>query len=707
MTNDDLVGIFDQDGLLSHFVKNFEFRDEQLEMAKDVLYCRQNGVIGVIEAGTGVGKSFAYLVPALMSAFENPENRTVIATSTINLQMQLINKDLPILFNVFQKDCNYALAVGKKNYICFRRLSEAMNEVSLYENDYFSDEIKKYNQFANCSETGMNLDYPEQLNREIWYRICCDDDFCIGSKCSYFSKCFYFKAKRKVMDASIVVCNHHLLLIDSKNRAEKDMDYSQEALLPAFSHLVIDEAHNIEKNATEFFTKKYSVLEILKYMNLIYNSKNVSSMQISLLEDLCNYCSDNELCNKLIDKISFVRAKTETLNQILCRFISDNVPSDKLLLSKQDAMRYVSVFRECAVDVIACTSDLLNSLLSLISKAESVSDDNYKIDECRSYIDRIGCSIQVLKEFMAPERWTNDVHYIQVEQRNNSKNISKFAQLICAPLYVSNVLGESLFSKLDSVVCTSATMDLADNFSFWKSNVGLPVSNKKILNKKYDSPFDFKHRLMLLTPYDAPDYDNKNEDCYVNYVIETSYTAVASSGGGALLLFTSYKTLDSVYVNLSPRFDALGLSCFKQGDFNRALLLKKFKDDSNGVLFATDSFWEGIDVPGDALRLVIITKLPFRQPDEPIHKSRLNFLRLKGENPFMNLSLPDAIMKLKQGFGRLIRHTADRGVVLILDSRVVKKNYGEKMIQALPESYHPDSSISTVDQKIESFLFSN
>ena len=210
---------------------------------------------------------------------------------------------------------------------------------------------------------------------------------------------------------------------------------------------------------------------------------------------------------------------------------------------------------------------------------------------------------------------------------------------------------------------------------------------------------------MLLTPSDPPVFTRETEDEYANYICETVYNAVSSSGGGSLVLFTNVKLMDYAYSMLTPRFSVLGISCLKQGDGDRYSLLEQFKADTDSVLFATDSFWEGVDAPGDTLRLVIITKLPFRMPDDPIYKARINKLESEGKSGFFCLLLPDATMRLKQGFGRLMRHTTDRGIVLILDSRIVCKGYGQLMLHSLPESYHPATETATIGEKIENFLY--
>lgn len=697
--SEGIYKIFDSDGLLSQSIENFEYREDQLNMAQDVLSCYEEPSLACIEAGTGIGKSIAYLAPALFYAFENPEDRTVVATSTINLQKQLMEKDLPALFKVFGKECNVALAVGRQNYVCKRRLENEMRAIPLLAEAGLT-EIAKINEFANNTETGLRTDYPGRLDFNAWSSVCSDSDFCMGPKCPFFSECFYYKAKKKLSEASIIICNHHLLFVDSNSRMESGIDYSEDCLLPSFQRLVIDEAHNIERHATDLFTTESSSFLLRRQMDYIYDPKSRFSQGVKMLDEFVPYCSDKKLYDEIINDFALVNSKSDTLNMIVLNFMDTN-SFVHLLITQSNAQRVLDQFIPYAISLIDNVMHLVNLLTTFSSKL--VVDDSYKsrVDELNIHIGRIHDAALTLKGFVNYTDWNDDIHYIETEKRAGTR----FAVFKVAPLDVAPVLREALFKKVDSVVCTSATLDLKDGFEYFNNSVGLNGCGKKLLKKVYSSPFDYKNRLMLLTPYDAPDFNNEKQQEYADFLIESIYDAVASSGGGALILFTSIRLMDYVYQNLYPRFSSLELTCLKQGDADRYALLEQFKNDTDSVLFATDSFWEGVDAPGNTLRLVIITKLPFRMPDEPIYRARYTKLEREGKSGFYCLSLPDAAMKLKQGYGRLMRHTQDKGIVLIVDSRIVSKSYGAMMLSSLPDSYHPETSVSTVGQKIESFLF--
>ncbi len=700
MTEKQVYDIFDHDGLLSRNLDTFEFREGQLLMALDVLSCYQKNGIGAIEAGTGIGKSFAYLVPSLFYAFEDSEDRTVIATSTINLQKQLMEKDLPALFKALGRECSIAIAVGRNNYLCLRRLREAVTDNELYAYDGVSD-ISKINAFVAETETGLRTEFKGRLDFQLWTTVCSDGDFCMGGKCPYFNECFYFKAKKRLSEASIIICNHHLLFVDSNTRYENAIGYDEEAILPPFRHLVIDEAHNIERHATDLFTNTYSSYALRRQMDYLYDSRGIKGAAGGrILDDLLPYCTDQRIYQEILDFYALVRAKAETLNMAALNMLEYNKLAH-LLVTKKNMGHVEGEIGIAIKEVVENGGRLVARLNSYASKLIMDEAHQFKADEFAVHITRISDIIDRLGVFLDWRNWGEDIHYLDIERHG----ANRYVTFNIAPLDVSQVLSEALFKKLDSVICTSATLDLNDDFVYWGRGVGLPLQGRPYLRKVYASPFDYKSRLMLLTPYDTPTFTRESEAEYADFTCDTVYEAVSSSGGGCLVLFTSIRLMEYVFERLQPRFSLLGLTTMKQGDKDRYALLEDFKEDLDSVLFATDSFWEGVDAPGNTLRMVIITKLPFRMPDDPIYKARYAKLEEEGKSGFYCLSLPDATMRLKQGFGRLMRHTTDKGIVLILDSRVVSKGYGAMMLHSLPESYHPETETKTLGQKIESFLY--
>ena len=724
MKESQIYEIFDQDGLLCNCLDSYEFREGQLKMALDVLHCYEKDCIGAIEAGTGIGKSFAYLVPAILhtldvrgsksigfdgkvpsentsSAKVTAKERTVIATSTVNLQRQLMDKDITTLLNILGVNCSVAFAVGRAHYLCLRRLASEVESVALFKDD-LSSEIMRLNRYANETETGLREDYPNHIDGGVWNSVCSDSDLCISGKCPFYSKCFYFKAKKKLFDSSIIVCNHHLLFVDSHARYVDEIDYDDDAVLPGFNHLVIDEAHNIERTATDLFTNSFSSYNLMRQLSYIQDRKKSRNAGYGhLLDDLLPFCTERALYEQILTVYDLLKERCETLNLIFTDILNSR-HEVHLLLDNANAREIFNAAGDIATQVVTAGEDLASKLGDFYMKIKS-SDEAVltKADDLKVHISRIVDQISFFKSFVQCKDLNEGINYLEIQKVGKGK----FVFFNQAPLEVASILADALFRPLSSVVCTSATMSLNDDFAYWCSDIGLPIEGKNFVRKVYTSPFDYKNRLMLLTPYDTPIFSPSKEEEYVKFLIENIFNSIVSSGGGALVLFTSFRQLEAVYNSVAPMLMGLGITAFKQGDFERHVLLNKFKDDTDSVLFATDSFWEGVDAPGNTLRLVIITKLPFIMPDDPIFKARSRVLEEKGINTFYTMSLPHATMRLKQGFGRLMRHTSDRGIVLILDARIIKKNYGSSMLRALPESYYPETNMASLGSKIEGFLY--
>jgi len=698
LTKNDIYQIFDKGGSLEKRFSTYEYREGQLLMADLVRDCYDSHAIAAIEAGTGIGKSFAYLVPALYHAMQEPDERTVIATSTINLQKQLYEKDIPMLFRILNLSCKTALAVGRGNYLCLQRFIEVRNNASLLAQDPQS-ELYQLNEWAMKTETGLRSDYPGRLG-ELWGEVLCDGDLCNSHKCEYFKECFFFKAKQKIKEAKIIISNHHLLFTDARSRLESDIGFDEEAVLPSYTRLIIDEAHNIEQNASSFFTAEYTSKEMLRQISWIQRSGRFAAK--SLLDQLGEFSPEPELFDRIRDDIHLLSGEVGTLDQYLMAVFQKN--NFQPVLIRAEHQHRLAEFVDQATKVSQASGRLAAKIGYFIEHQKAPEEYATKVNELMVRGTRIAQMSEVLSQFCNFPLWGDEVHWFNAESYRNTRSV----EVCITPLSIAPILVEALFKKLATVVCTSATLDLNDDFAFWGGRVGLPYDEERPYQRAtFSSPFDYQNRLMLLTPSDAPLLTKDNEEEYVSYMCETVFSAVLSSGGGALVLFTSYAMLQKVSERLKPRFaeEKLGLLC--QRDMDRYSLLNRFIEDENSTLFATSSFWEGVDAPGDTLRMVINVKLPFSVPTDPVFKARCDALDNSGSSGFYHLALKEATMKLKQGFGRLMRNTGDRGVVLILDSRVVTKNYGVFMMRSLPESFHPETETSTVCDKIENFLYAD
>lgn len=699
MQQSDIYDVFDEGGALSKRFKGYEYREGQLEMALTVAEVYRKGGIAVMEAGTGIGKSFAYLVCALLHANEDPDDKTIVATATINLQKQLFDKDLVQLFEVLETSCSVAMVMGRGNYLCLRRLEDYVASMPLLARDASSGLSQLIN-WSERTETGLRIDIPFFLNADVWQEVNSDSDLCIGYGCSHVKDCYFMRSRKQAAEARILIANHHLLFTDARSRMLDNVEFDKEAVLPPFSRLIIDEAHNIEHNATDFFTASYSGSELLKIFGKISRQRRVSRK--GLIEELAPYSKDDKLSGSLLGQISYLAEAIGLLDTWLLAFMQQHKSSSMLI--RTHMQETLVDFTHLSRQVVAYARDLCTIGTRFVEQLSVPDEFEPYLIEFNAYMHRIEAFSEPLAQFIDYSRWTDDVYWFEMVEKNSS---SRSVWVHISPLSVAEKLQDHLFSKLQTVVFTSATMDLGDDFTFWGSRIGLPLHDGRAhLTGVHPSPFDFKHRLMLLTPIDAPVFSEQHPEVFINYCASVIGEAILSSQGGALVLFTSYGMLTKVTDAVTPLLNSNGITVMRQGETQRSLLLRRFIDDKNSVLFATDSFWEGVDAPGETLRLVIIAKLPFRVPTDPVFRARQEALDKNGGSGFFQLALPEATMKLKQGFGRLLRNTLDSGVVLILDSRVVNKRYGTWMLQALPESYHPETTTSGICDKIENFLFS-
>lgn len=697
MENSEIYQIFDADGILSQRFPAYEFRDGQLEMALLVMRSYQEEAITAVEAGTGIGKSFAYLVCALLWAIEHPKERTVVATSTINLQKQLYDKDLVQLFAMLEKQCPVALVMGRSNYLCLRRLEELADETPLLGRDPLSD-IGALVAWSAETETGLRTDFPGPLRGGIWFDICSDSDLCVGFRCSYARDCFFMKSRKRAAESRILISNHHLLFTDARSRMIDQLTYDEDAVLPPFQRLVVDEAHNIEKNATDFFTETYSGHEMLRSIGRLSRQRRGSK---ALVEEMAPYMPDTTLADDILGEITLISESIGYLDTYLVGFMQQMRTFNLLVTVPMQAQ--LGDFVRLAQTVITHTQRLGELVHRFAAQAAVPEEIEHRQREFLVHVRRIFASAEALQHFVDFGSWTNDVYWLElVDHGKGGKGVATHI----SPLSVAKSLQETLFSQLSTVVCTSATLDLHDNFAYWGSRVGLPVPGAKpFFTAVHHSPFDFRSRLLLLTPVDAPVFTERDPESFFSYCSDTIRDAILASAGGTLVLFTSYVMLRRTAESLAPDMEKAGITLMKQGDEDRSRLLNRFVAQTDSVLFATDSFWEGVDAPGETLRMVIIVKLPFRVPTDPVFRARQESLDQEGRSGFFQLALPEATMKLKQGFGRLLRNTVDSGIVLILDSRVVNKQYGQWMLRALPESFHPETTTSGIPGKIEAFLY--
>ena len=636
--------ILGPEGLVSKAYEGFEVRNQQIEMAKAVKSAFDNEHHLAAEAGTGVGKSFAYLIPAIQKVCQQ-QCRIVISTYTINLQQQLINKDIPFLADILPFEFDATIAKGRSNYICLRRLKYAMDRQRTLFDD-LGAELAAINQWTQKTEDGSLSDLAQQPSLDAWDAVQSEHGNCLGRKCSFFSDCFYWRARRRLESANIIIANHALLFSDLALKEQFT------GILPDYRYVVIDEAHNIEHVAEDHFGINLSNYTLTYLLRKIYNRRTNRGLLAFLNADDAISCVD--ACDKAAK--DFFRQVKDWYSQ-----------------SPREG------FATCPKNFVEDTlTDQLRQLrLKLAELANKCEDENQQCEFTR-YIERCKGVELDLQKFLAQEE-QGSVFWVEMTGNRRQR-----CALRSAPINVGPDVKRCLFDKFESVITTSATLSCHGihdkaGFNFFASRVGLEDFQACCL----DSPFDYEKNVTIYLEADMPD---PNSADFVPSAAEAIKKYLIKTDGRAFVLFTSYSMLKKMSEYLEDFLADNDMELLVQGaGTDRAALLEQFKNDDRSVLFGTDSFWQGVDVPGQSLSNVTIVKLPFAVPNHPLTKGRIDQLKANGANPFFDYQLPSAIIKFKQGFGRLIRNKSDKGIVVVLDSRITRKAYGRQFIKAIPK----------------------
>jgi ATP-dependent DNA helicase DinG len=631
-------------GVVSQHYDGFEYRREQVFMAEAVWEAFTEGHHLAVEAGTGVGKSFGYLVPAIESFFRDGK-KILISTYTITLQEQLINKDIPFLAGCFDEGFTAVLAKGRSNYLCMRRLAYALRRGGERLGRRYG-ELCSIEQWSGGTKDGSLSDLGFVPHGEVWESVCSEHGNCRGRNCKFFRECFYQRARRELEKADIIVANHAMLFSDL---VLKENDVS---LLPDYKYAVIDEAHNMERIAEGHFGLDVSSYRVKILLDGLYNPRSRRGLLSMMGEEDCidSVVSCEKAAREFFGSVGkwYEKAFGETGGRCCKDFVEDFLSGP---------MR------------------VLGSKLSKLASSTEDADDQF---ELMRYVNLCGALVSDIENFMK-QGIGGQVYWVESSEGRRS-----IVRLKSAPINVGPDVKRCLFDELESVVTTSATLssdgdDVKSGFSFFASRVGL--DDFKAL--KLGSPFDYENQVTL---YIEKGLGSPNEADFIDAACERIVSYVELSGGGAFVLFTSYTMLRAAAGKCRERFGELGIRLLEQGgDMDRGSLLAEFKRGGRSVLFGTDSFWQGVDVPGEALSNVIIVRLPFGVPNQPLLAGRLEQIKSAGGNPFMDYQVPCAVIKFKQGFGRLIRSKSDRGMVVVLDSRIVTKRYGSLFLRAIPK----------------------
>jgi len=650
------------------------------------------------EAGTGVGKSFAYLLPAMHFALANKE-KVVISTATITLQQQLYEKDIPLVASSISEETGNQVKIksvimkGRGNYLCQRRLEETLREPPLFEID--GNELNFVANWARSSKTGAKTDLGIIPQDSLWASVCSESDLCLGNHCPWRAECFIQNLRKEAAGAHIIVVNHHLLFADLAARFQ-GAGYENSVVLPPFSRLIIDEAHTIENAATSFFSTGFGRNSIFRQLLKLYYRKRTN--QNGLLIKLCAIAKiKDDVLDSMIDATKKIRSSIENLDERALDFCGQDgifrlsSACDESQLNKTLFPQFKSLKKEI--------QNLTNMIRDITENLDEEQSADITVWEIKAIMRRLEGTAEICDAFCKYKKHENDVLWI--EKVSSYKDYS--AMFTRTPLDLSPILKNSVFSPNKTVICVSATLAVNNDFSYWAAGCGIAdLEDRPLLSGCFPSPFPYSNAVLLAAPSDSPLPD---ENGFQEFVNNSAKELAAIAGGSALILFTSYQSLTSAYNAAKIELEKLGIRCLKQGDDDRTRLLQTFLADESSCLFATDSFWEGVDAPGDTLRLVIICRLPFRTPGDPVFEARREAVEKLGENPFMRLSLPQAVIKFKQGFGRLMRRSADKGVVAVLDGRIHRKSYGQLFLQSLPETKINFGEFNNILIDVENFLF--
>jgi ATP-dependent DNA helicase DinG len=697
---DETALYLENGGPLSQQSPTYEERPVQIELLRKIAEAFNKNALGIFEAGTGVGKSYAYLIPAMIWAVENKE-RVIISTGTINLQQQLCEKDIPAAERITGKKIKAILVKGRQNYVCLRRLDDAANERELFAED--TEMFDMIAAWAKTSATGSRSDLSFMPLEGVWSRIKSESDACMGARCQFYSKCFVMKVRKEASDAQLIVVNHHLLFADIESRMN-GAGYDDQAVLPPYRRIIFDEAHGIESAATSFFSESINKFVLIKQVNLLYRRrKNLDAGYISSLARL----SLNE--DKTADAYSIV-------NRIR-KAIAD------LEVVSQDLMKDASTIRLCDATardfgpVLSLTSTLARTVSELTSLVKDISQGVNEEDkstgmwwESKLVVRRLDAAVLLLNDFSSWDEKRDQVFWIQRKYLPKDASTAKddgdriYTVFTRTPLDIAPLMSTGVFEPMESVICTSATLAINHDFGWWMRRTGIAFAdNDRLLKGDFPSPFPYKKNLLFAVPKDAPFPENGME--FQPYIESAIARLIVAAKGRTLVLFTSYDMLRTVFNDVKLQLPGFCGTLIRQGDDDNGRLLDMFREDTASVLFATDSFWQGVDIPGESLSQVIIVKLPFTVPNDPVFTARSEAVTLRGGNSFMELSVPEAVIKFRQGFGRLIRRSDDRGTVVVLDKRIYEKRYGQIFLNSIPETKRLYENLDDIVKAVGQFLF--
>ncbi|MBI5789031.1 MAG: DEAD/DEAH box helicase [Candidatus Schekmanbacteria bacterium] len=616
--------ILGSNGILAKHLDNYEYRPGQIQMAETIAQVLHQGGQLLVEAGTGTGKTHAYLIPAILSG-----QKVVVSTGTKNLQEQLYHKDIPFLQKYLAQEFKVCYMKGRNNYLCRRRWAAFSQQIffSIHEGAKFLSLIEEWLTKTKTGDRSELDNLPD--SSPFWPEVCSKSELCYNQKCPFFDNCFITRMKQTAMQSDLIIVNHHLFFADLSLKYGSPFG----SVIPNYHAVIFDEAHQVEQIAT------------------IYFGIEISNYQIEeLARDLGRWLTQSRSDDgKLFTDLE----RLEQHNQNFFRHFSDQAEKFRFKTSLQE---------ECKNSA----ANLVNCLQLLAVNLEAWEKPS---DELSAYVRRCKDLAEKINQIFAVAADPQSSQVCWGEKRHRG------CFLHATPLDIAAKLEERLYQKVETVIFTSATLTTQKNFEFCKKQLGLYAPRELIVPEH----FNYKKQVVMYLPKHLP---NPDQGQFISAIVPEIMQILDKSQGSALILFTSFQHLRSVYRDLQNKVP-FNLLC--QGEQPKSLLLKRFQEDVQSVLLATSSFWQGVDVPGEALSCLIIVKLPFAVPSEPLMEARLEYIAKNGGNPFKDYQIPHAAILLRQGFGRLIRRQTDKGVLAILDKRISTRDYGKVFLESLPD----------------------
>ena len=720
---DELSGLLAPDGPMAA-MSGYEDRRGQRKMLRFVGKRFNEGGIGLVEAGTGTGKSLAYLLPAARWAVRNGE-RTIVSTNTINLQEQLVRKDLEIVSDILGERLKWALVKGRGNYISIRRARLAAESAPTLFPDDRSDELQALVDWADSTEDGSRGDLPFAPGRQVWEEVRSETDACLRAKCPFFQQCHYQRARRAGASADVVIVNHALFFSDLAIRIATE-NFRDAAVLPPYKRVVFDEAHHLEDAATPRLGAETTRVGMFRALaRLDRRGKGILATVQAVLAAARTSLSARRLSERITKR---TRPGADRLRSAFTDFFDLMEPwtefhadGGTLRLGRPERPGAPATpeptddpaIAEALQTMLLHLTDLQRELEVLVDQLgedeELGSELQGRVLDLRSCRNRLGRVERALRLCLLPQRGpTTMVRWLEM-RRSGQRKVKNLA-LQAAPVDLGPALAQYLFSNVETGVLTSATMAVNGDFTYLRRRLGLAGSggapphdmfldaapedfsladtgpdDLEVAESVFGSPFDHAGQSCLIVPTDLPRPGGRAASAaYDEATAEVIHEVAEMTNGGLFALFTSFSSLRAVAAHLRRKGAEARWPLYVQGESDRSRLLRGFTRSGSAVLLGTSSFWEGVDVPGRPLRALVIQKLPFRVPTEPVTEARVEAMTARGESPFWGLMVPDAAVRLKQGIGRLIRTRTDRGAVLLLDDRLLTRRYGRVIREALP-----------------------